>query len=227
MERPSTMKICITWLPIAVVLLLAGGPAQATAFSARARHTGFGAKLHRATVSGHASHSSAKPARAHASARSTRAVAHPRQTYSSSPSASSKPSAAPAPKTSTGRRRHRRPREVKQKAPTADRISEIQSALSRGGYYQGDPTGRWDASTISAMRKFQSASGVDPTGKLDALSLQKLGLGSDIAGVSAPKPVPPPGSAAPTSGAPAPSTVQPQPKTSSSTPTTAPQSPQS
>jgi hypothetical protein len=196
---PSTMKTSIKRLPVVVVLLLAGVPAQATTHSERA----------------------------HASFRSTGAVAHPRQTGSSSPSSSSKPAAAPAPKTSTSKRRHRRSREVKQKAPTADRISEIQSALSRGGYYQGDPNGRWDSSTISAMRKFQSASGLDPTGKLDALSLQKLGLGSDIAGVSAPKPVPPPGSATPTSGARAPTTVQPQPKTSSATPTSAPQSPPS
>jgi hypothetical protein len=216
MKRSPTMKISIQWLPIAVVLLLAGVPAQATTHSSREHHIGVGATLRRMPVSGHASHSSAKPARAHASARSPRALAHTRQTGSSSPSAS------PAPQTSTGKRRHRRPREVKQKAPTADRISEIQSALSRGGYYQGDPNGRWDTNTISAMRKFQSASGLDPTGKLDALSLQKLGLGSDIAGVSAPKPVPPPGSATPTSGAPAPATVQPQPKTSSATPTTAP-----
>jgi hypothetical protein len=37
------------------------------------------------------------------------------------------------------------------------------------------------------MQKFQSANGLDPSGKLDATSLQKLGLGSGIAGVSAPK----------------------------------------
>ncbi len=72
--------------------------------------------------------------------------------------------------------------------PTADRITEIQSALSRGGYYQGDPTGKWDSNTIAATQKFQSAHGLDSTGKLDAPTLQKLGLGSDIAGVSAPKP---------------------------------------
>jgi hypothetical protein len=78
-----------------------------------------------------------------------------------------------------------------QKAPTADRISEIQSALARGGYYQGDPNGKWDSSTVAAMQKFQSANGIEPTGKLDAPTLQKLGLGSDIAGVSAPRPVTP------------------------------------
>jgi hypothetical protein len=79
----------------------------------------------------------------------------------------------------------------KQKAPTPDRISEIQSALSRGGYYQGEPNGKWDGNTVAAVEKFQSANGMEGSGKLDAPTLQKLGLGSDIAGVSAPKPVTP------------------------------------
>jgi len=78
-----------------------------------------------------------------------------------------------------------------QAAPTPDRISEIQAALARSGYYQGDRNGKWDSNTVAAMQKFQSANGLDSTGKLDAPTLQKLGLGSDIAGVSAPKPVVP------------------------------------
>jgi peptidoglycan hydrolase-like protein with peptidoglycan-binding domain len=88
-------------------------------------------------------------------------------------------------------------RQPSQKAPTADRITEIQSALARGGYYQGDPSGRWDSNTIAAVEKFQSANGIESDGKLDAPTLQKLGLGSDIAGVSAPKPVVPPSAASP------------------------------
>lgn len=90
-----------------------------------------------------------------------------------------------------------------QKAPTADRITEIQTALSRDGYYQGEPSGKWDSNTVAAVQKFQSANGMDANGKLDAPTLQKLGLGSDIAGVSAPKPIVP-GSpnAAPSSSAP-------------------------
>lgn len=79
-------------------------------------------------------------------------------------------------------------REPTQMAPTSNRISEIQTALGRGGYYTTDnPSGKWDADTVGAVQKFQSANGLDATGKLDALTLQKLGLGSDVAGVSAPK----------------------------------------
>ena len=108
------------------------------------------------------------------------------------PSSSSSSSGSSAKKTSkkkTSKKHHSR-HEPTQKAPTADRISEIQSALARGGYYQGTPNGKWDTSTVDAMQKFQSANGLTPSGKLDALSLQKMGLGSDIAGVSAPKPLP-------------------------------------
>jgi len=86
-------------------------------------------------------------------------------------------------------------------APTPDRISQIQSALARGGYYKGDPNGKWDPDTVAAMQKFQSANGLDSTGKLDAPTLQKLGLGSDIAGVSAPKPMVPKCCAAPSTSA--------------------------
>jgi peptidoglycan hydrolase-like protein with peptidoglycan-binding domain len=76
-------------------------------------------------------------------------------------------------------------------APTPDRINDIQSALARGGYYKGDPNGKMDPDTVEALQRFQSANGLDTTGKLDALTLQKLGLGSDIAGVSSPKGITP------------------------------------
>jgi len=96
------------------------------------------------------------------------------------------PSSAPS-KPVSHKKKHHAKREPTQKAPTADRVTEIQSALARGGYYQGDPNGKWDSNTVSAVQKFQSANGIEANGKLDAPTLQKLGLGSDIAGVSAPK----------------------------------------
>jgi peptidoglycan hydrolase-like protein with peptidoglycan-binding domain len=75
-----------------------------------------------------------------------------------------------------------------QTAPTPDRIRDIQSALAKAGAYDGEPTGKWDDHTVAAMTKFQQTNGLNPTGKLDALSLQKLGLGSDTAGKGAPRP---------------------------------------
>lgn len=87
------------------------------------------------------------------------------------------------------RYRRRRHHVTLPKQPAADRTEEIQSALERGGFYSGNPNGRWDGGTQEALRRFQTANGLPPTGKLDALSLQKLGLGSDVAGLSAPRPV--------------------------------------
>ena len=77
-----------------------------------------------------------------------------------------------------------------QAAPTPERINEIQSALAKNGAYAGVPSGKWDDSTVDAMKKFQSAHGLNPSGKLDAPTLQKLGLGSETAGLAAPTPPP-------------------------------------
>lgn len=75
-----------------------------------------------------------------------------------------------------------------QSVPTTERISEIQSALAKSGAYEGDPSGKWDDNTAQAMKHFQQVNGLSPTGKLDAPSLQKLGLGSEVAGRAAPRP---------------------------------------
>jgi peptidoglycan hydrolase-like protein with peptidoglycan-binding domain len=114
---------------------------------------------------------------------------------SGSPQSSSKPSAKKGSATSKssasskkGKKGGRKHWEPIQKAPTTDRIEEIQSALSREGYYHGDPSKKWDANTQDAMRHFQEDHGMNGSGRLDATTLQKLGLGSDIAGVSAPRP---------------------------------------
>jgi peptidoglycan hydrolase-like protein with peptidoglycan-binding domain len=79
-------------------------------------------------------------------------------------------------------------RQVGQKAPTPQRISEIQQALAKNGAYTGAPNGKWDASTIEAMKKYQGTHGLNPSGKLDAKTLQQLGLGSQTAGIAAPTP---------------------------------------
>ncbi len=75
-----------------------------------------------------------------------------------------------------------------QKAPAPDRISEIQQALAKDGSFTGTPNGKWDAPTVEAMKKFQDAHGLNPSGKLDAKTLQQLGLGSHTAGVAPPVP---------------------------------------
>lgn len=82
----------------------------------------------------------------------------------------------------------RKPRPRVQIAPTAQRISEIQSALATQGAYKAQPNGKWDNATMQAIKDFQASHGLTVTGKLDALTLQKLGMGSEIAGRAAPLP---------------------------------------
>jgi peptidoglycan hydrolase-like protein with peptidoglycan-binding domain len=121
-----------------------------------------------------------------ASASPAAAAPSPQQASASTSTEASKSSASSTKKKKTRRRSSKR--EPFQKAPTPDRISEIQSALARGGYYQGEPNGKWDSNTVAALEKFQSDNGMNASGKLDAPSLQKLGLGSSTAGVDAPRP---------------------------------------
>ena len=73
-------------------------------------------------------------------------------------------------------------------APTPERITEIQQALAKNGAMNDAPSGKWDTSTTDAMRKFQAAHGLNPSGKLDAQTLRHLGLGSATAGVAPPTP---------------------------------------
>lgn len=106
-------------------------------------------------------------------------------------------SSTAAKKKKTSSKSKRKPKVKGQTVPTPDRIREIQAALQKDGSYEGEPNGKWDAATTEAMRKYQDKIGVNPTGKIDAVSLSKLGLGSDTAGKGAPVP------AASTSAAPA------------------------
>ncbi len=59
-------------------------------------------------------------------------------------------------------------------APSAERIREIQQALSASGHYRQNPTGVMDASTVAALSSFQRANGLEPSGKLNAWTLRKL-----------------------------------------------------
>jgi len=91
----------------------------------------------------------------------------------------------------SGKGSSRRGKRVKgQAAPTVDRVNEIQGALAKNGAYSGTPSGKWDDSTVEAMKKFQSTHGLNPTGRMDALTLEKLGLGSETAGMGVPTPPP-------------------------------------
>ena len=141
---------------------------------------------------------------------------HPQQSSAASAPANSAATTTTtaAKKKKSSKKHHASKREPTQKAPTPQRISEIQSALAHGGYYQGTPNGKWDSNTVAAMQKFQSDNGLSTSGKIDATSLEKLGLGSGTAGVDAPKPVTP--HAAATTAAPSPASTAPAPTNATS-----------
>jgi putative peptidoglycan binding protein len=104
------------------------------------------------------------------------------------------------PKTTTSSKSHatakktssRKKKDKGQMTPTPGRITEIQQALAKDGSYSAAPSGKWDDSTVDAMKRFQTTHALNPSGKLDALTLEKLGLGSTTAGVA--EPVAPPNS---------------------------------
>jgi peptidoglycan hydrolase-like protein with peptidoglycan-binding domain len=113
----------------------------------------------------------------------------PRQKAATTHSTSS--SSAKSTHTSSKSSSKRKTRKVKgQATPTPERISEIQEALAKKGVLGGTPSGKWDDSTVDAVKQFQTSNGLTPSGKLDALTLQKLGLGSETAGLAPPTPPP-------------------------------------
>jgi peptidoglycan hydrolase-like protein with peptidoglycan-binding domain len=59
------------------------------------------------------------------------------------------------------------------------RATEIQQALIREHYLNGEPSGQWDSTTIAAMQKFQSDQGWQTKLMPDSRALKKLGLGPD------------------------------------------------
>ncbi len=96
----------------------------------------------------------------------------------------------------TSRTAPARPRPVYhpvQSAPTTERTKEIQSTLAQKGYLSGEPSGAWDADSITAMKRFQKDQNLEADGKFNALSLIALGLGpkrtlTATSATAAPKP---------------------------------------
>jgi hypothetical protein len=61
------------------------------------------------------------------------------------------------------------------------RAQEIQAALIREGYLEGQPSGLWDQRTKDAMARFQGANGWQTKMLPDSRALIKLGLGPNHA----------------------------------------------
>lgn len=96
-----------------------------------------------------------------------------------------------------------------QKAIDSERTQQIQEALIREHYMQGEPSGKWDDATQAALRRFQADNGWQNKTVPDSRALIKLGLGPNhdhllnpetamtTAGGTDPKPTPKPASADP------------------------------
>lgn len=80
-------------------------------------------------------------------------------------------------KKTRGRKTTARNWRSRQLAPTPERYREIQQALIDKGYLTAEATGRWDQASIDALRRFQQEQKLEPTGKINSLSLIALGLG--------------------------------------------------
>ncbi len=126
-----------------------------------------------------------------------------------------RPQAAPAPGTATDAvdqpQQQAMPAQPGAEQPDADPalISRVQEALDQAGHDPGPVDGIWGPRSRSAMESFQRDRGIEPTGLINVLSLEALGL-SDVAaqlegdiGVGQPES---PGMAEPTPG------VQPTPR---------------
>jgi peptidoglycan hydrolase-like protein with peptidoglycan-binding domain len=76
-----------------------------------------------------------------------------------------------------------------QHSPSPERYKEIQDALASKGYLQPDTaSGVWDTSSMSALKKFQQDQNLEPSGKLDSVSIIALGLGPKRDQAPAPHP---------------------------------------
>lgn len=60
---------------------------------------------------------------------------------------------------------------------TADQIKSAQDALTKGGYYKGKSTGKWNKATSAALKAWQKANKMPASGRLSDEVLQKLTSG--------------------------------------------------
>jgi peptidoglycan hydrolase-like protein with peptidoglycan-binding domain len=64
-----------------------------------------------------------------------------------------------------------------QQAIDESRATQIQTALIREHYLQGEPSGKWDTTTQAAMQKYQADHGWQSKTTPDSRALIRLGLG--------------------------------------------------
>lgn len=56
----------------------------------------------------------------------------------------------------------------------SERLANIQLSLKKEGFYKGTINGKLDIETVIAIKKFQQANGMFPTGELDIETVSRL-----------------------------------------------------
>jgi hypothetical protein len=139
-------------------------PAHASAApTSKAKHHTSGHATGKRTSTNTSSHTSARTS-AHTSARSS-AHNSPRTSAQKSKNAHGKKGSKQAAK------------KRGQQAIDSDRAREIQEALIRERYMDGEPTGSWDDATQAAMQRYQADQGWQSQTTPDSRALIRLGLG--------------------------------------------------
>jgi len=127
-----------------------------------------------------ATHSTATAAKAKTAKAKPPATAHATASHSSThaPTRTSTRASAQKSKSSHGKKSSRQVAKKRgQQAIDSERAREIQTALIREHYMDGEPSGSWDSSTQAAMQRFQADQGWQSKTTPDARALIKLGLG--------------------------------------------------
>ncbi len=73
-------------------------------------------------------------------------------------------------------------------ARAGDLVLTAQSSLARQGYYDGAIDGKWGSQTAAAVRRFQIANDLRPTGELNPATLSALGIKTTPARTAKPEP---------------------------------------
>jgi peptidoglycan hydrolase-like protein with peptidoglycan-binding domain len=79
--------------------------------------------------------------------------------------------------TTKGSRGKKGSRKRGQQVIDSQRAREIQQALIREHYLEGEPSGKWDSATQAAMQRYQADQGWQSKTTPDSRALIKLGLG--------------------------------------------------
>ena len=59
---------------------------------------------------------------------------------------------------------------------SADQIKQAQAILKQRGFYNGEQVGKLTSDTRVGLRKYQQAEGLNVTGTLNKLTLEKMGI---------------------------------------------------